>query len=48
MALESTQPPREIITRNISVGGKDGRCLRLTTLLSSCADCHEAWESETT
>jgi len=41
MALESTQPLREKITRNISLGGKDGRCLGLTTLLPSCADCHE-------
>jgi hypothetical protein len=26
---------------------KGGQCLRLITLLSSCADCHEIWESQT-
>jgi hypothetical protein len=25
-------------------GGKDGRCVRLTTLPSSCSDCLEIWE----
>jgi hypothetical protein len=30
MALGSTQPVTEMITRNIS-WGKDGRCVRLTT-----------------
>ena len=41
MALVSTQPLTEMSTRNISWGGggKDGRCVGLTTLLSSRADC---------
>jgi len=25
-------------------GGKDGRCVGLTTLVPSCADCLEIWE----
>jgi len=36
MALGSTQPLTEMSTRCISWGGKDGRCVRLTTLPSSC------------
>ena len=36
MALGSTQPPTEMITRSIS-WGKGGRCVRLTTLPPSCA-----------
>jgi len=36
MALGSTQPLTEMITRSIS-WGKGGRCVRLTTLPSSCA-----------
>ena len=36
MALGSTQPLREVSTRNIS-GGKEGRYVRLTTLPTSCA-----------
>jgi hypothetical protein len=27
-------------------GGKGGRCVRLTTLTSSCADCLEIWEPQ--
>ena len=27
-------------------GGKDGRCVRLTTLPPSCADCLEIWEPQ--
>jgi len=27
-------------------GDKDGRCVGLTTLLLSCADCLEIWESQ--
>jgi hypothetical protein len=29
------------------LGGKGGRCVGLTTLPSSCADCLEIWESQT-
>ena len=36
MALESTQPLTKMSTRCIS-WGKGGRCVRLTTLLPSCA-----------
>jgi hypothetical protein len=34
-----------VSTKNISwgLGGKGGRCLGLTTLPPSCADCHEIW-----
>jgi len=36
MALGSTQPLTEMSTRSIS-WGKDGRCVRLTNLTTSCA-----------
>jgi hypothetical protein len=39
MALGSTQPPTEMNTRNLSWGGKGGRCVGLTTLPPSYADC---------
>jgi hypothetical protein len=48
MALGSTQSLTEISTGNISWGrggGKGGRCVKLTTLPSSCVDCLEIWES---
>jgi hypothetical protein len=45
MALGSTQPLTEMSTRNIS-WGKGGRCVRLTTLRASCADCLEIWEPQ--
>jgi hypothetical protein len=44
-ALESAQPLTEISTRNI-YRGKGGRYVGLTTLPSSCADCHEIWEPQ--
>jgi hypothetical protein len=28
------------------LGGKGGRCIRLTTLPPSCADCFEVWEPQ--
>ena len=28
-------------------GGKGGRCIRLTTLLPSCGDCPDIWETQT-
>jgi len=43
MVLGSTQPLVKMSTRNI-LGGKDGRCVRLTTLPSSRAEYHEIWE----
>jgi hypothetical protein len=44
LALGLTQPLTEVSTRNISWGGKGGRCIGLTTLPPSCADCLEIWE----
>jgi hypothetical protein len=44
MALGSTQSFKEMITRNISWGGgggKGGRCIGLTTLPPTCANCLE-------
>ena len=41
MALGSTQPLTEMSTRNVSLGGIGGRCVGLTTLPPSCADCLE-------
>jgi hypothetical protein len=38
MVLGSTQPLTEMSTRNIS-WGKGGRCVGLTTLPPSCAEC---------
>ena len=43
MALGSTQPLVKMSTRNIP-GTKGGRCVRLTTSPSSCAECHEIWD----
>ena len=45
MALGLIQPLTEMCTRNIS-WGKGGRCVGLTTLPPSCADCHEIWEPQ--
>ena len=45
MALGSTHSLTEMSTKNISLGGKGGRCLGLTTLPPFCADCLEIWES---
>ena len=44
MTLGLTQSLTEMSTRNISWEGKDGRCVGLTTLPPSCADCLEIWE----
>ena len=41
MALGSTRPLTEMSTRNIYCGGKGGRCVGLTNLPPSCADCIE-------
>jgi len=45
---DSTQPLKEKSSRNISLGGggKGGRCVRLTSLPPSCADCLEIWEPQ--
>jgi hypothetical protein len=47
VVLGPTQPLREMSTRNISwecgVRGKRGRCIGLTTLPVSSADCLEIW-----
>jgi len=43
MTLGSTQPLLKMSTRNIH-GGKGGRCVRLTTSPTLCAECHEIWE----
>ena len=45
MALGSTQPLTEISTSNVS-WNKGGRCVGLTTLPPTCADCLEIWEHE--
>ena len=42
MFLGSPQPLTEMST----MGDKGGRCVGLTTLPPSCADCHEIWEPE--
>jgi len=46
MALGSTQPLIEMSTRNISWGGKGSRCVGLTTLPPSCAECLKIWEPQ--
>ena len=43
MALWSTQPLTE---PGIFPGGKGDRCVGLTTLTLSCADCPEIWEPQ--
>jgi len=43
MALGLIQPLTEMSTSNIS-WGKGGRCVGLTTLPPSCADCLDLWE----
>jgi hypothetical protein len=45
MALGSTLPLTEMSTMNIS-WGKGGRCVGLTTLPPSCADCLNIWKSQ--
>ena len=46
VALGSTQPLTEMSTGNISWGVKSGRCVVLTTLPPSCADCLAIWEPQ--
>jgi len=45
VALELTQLLTEMSTRDIS-WGKGGRCVQLTTLPPSCADCLQIWEPQ--
>ena len=45
MALGLTQAVTEMSTRNI-LGGKGVRCVGLTTLPSSGAECLEIWEPQ--
>ena len=46
MALESTPSLTEMSNRYISLGGKGGRCVGLTILPPSYADCLEIWEPQ--
>jgi len=41
-----TQPLTEMSTPGIFLGSKGGRCVGLTTLPTSCADCLEIWEPQ--
>ena len=45
MALVLTQPLTEMSTWGWG-GSKGGRCVGLTTLKPSCADCLEIWEPQ--
>jgi hypothetical protein len=45
MVLGLTQTLTEMSTKNSSCG-KGGRCVGLTTLLSSCVDCLEIWKPQ--
>ena len=47
MSLGSTQPIIEMNTRNISCGSNGVRCVGMTTLPSTCANCLEICESQT-
>ena len=45
LALGSTQPLNRNEYQEYFLGGKGGRCVGLTTLPPSCADCLEIWET---
>jgi hypothetical protein len=47
MTLGSTQPLTQMSTRSISWGEKGGRCVGLTTLPPSCANCLEILTAST-
>ena len=47
MVLRLTQPLTEMSNRNIFWGVKGGRCVGLTILPPSCADCLEIWAPQT-
>ena len=46
MALGLTRPLDRNVYQAYFLGGKDGRCVGLSTLPPSCADCHELWEPQ--
>jgi hypothetical protein len=46
MVLASTQPLKEKSYQEYFVRSKSGRCVGLTTLPPSCADCREIWEPQ--
>ena len=46
MALRFTQRLTEMSTRNSSLGGDGGRCVRLSNLLPACADCIWIWKPQ--
>ena len=48
MTLESTHPVTEISTRGDLLWNKGGRCVGLTTLPPSCAECVEILGASTT
>jgi hypothetical protein len=41
-----TQPLTEMSARNISLGSKGGRCVRLKILTPTSADCLEIWDPQ--
>jgi len=43
MALGLTQPLTEMSYQEYFLGGKGSRCVGLTTLPLSCAECLEIW-----
>jgi hypothetical protein len=46
VALGQTQPLNRNEYQEYCLGVKGRRCIGLTTLTPSCADCHEIWESQ--
>ena len=46
MALGLTRPLNRNVYQEYFLGGKGGRCVWLSTLPPSCADCQEIWEPQ--
>ena len=46
MARGSTQPPTEMSTRSIYLWDNGGRCVELTVLPPTYADCLEIWQPQ--